>query len=370
MKKRQVVVVGAGPAGLLAAIEATRYGAEVLLVDENARPGGQLFKQIHKFFGSREHWAGVRGIDIGQQLLDEARALGVETWLDSVVYGIFENNTVGIRRGSNLQAQVHEMVQADAIVIATGAAEKSISFQGWTLPGVMGAGAIQTMMHVHKVLPGSRFLMIGSGNVGLIVSYQLLQAGAESVYLVEAAPQIGGYAVHAAKIVRAGVTIRTSHTVLEARGNNEVEEALICEIDERWRPVSGTERALQVDTIAVATGLKPMVKLARMAGCRCAYLAPLGGWLPLHNGDMETTVAGIFIAGDISGVEEANTAIDEGRLAGVAVAERLKRLSVDRAAALKKDIRERLTGLRFGPFGVHRLQAKTKVLELYENCRG
>ena len=87
-----ILIIGAGPAGLSAAIEAAKYGAEVLVVDENSKPGGQLFKQIHKFFGSRRHKAGVRGIDIGTELLEEVEKLGVEVMLDTVAYGIYPND--------------------------------------------------------------------------------------------------------------------------------------------------------------------------------------------------------------------------------------------------------------------------------------
>ena len=159
-----VVVAGAGPAGLAAAIEAARRGARTLVVDENGKPGGQLFKQIHKFFGSHEHRAGVRGYDIGKQLLEDAAGAGVTVWLDSVIHGLFENRVAVLQAGRQIT------VEAGRIILATGASENAVAFPGSTLPGVMGAGAIQTMINVHRVLPGKRIVMLGSGNVGLIVS--------------------------------------------------------------------------------------------------------------------------------------------------------------------------------------------------------
>ena len=211
-----VLVVGAGPAGLAAAIETARRGARTLLVDENGKPGGQLFKQIHKFFGSHEHRAGVRGYDIGRQLLEDAEGAGVTVMLDSVVHGLFENRVAILQAGRQIT------VEAGRIILATGASENAAAFPGSTLPGVMGAGAIQTMINVHRVLPGKRIVMLGSGNVGLIVSYQLMQAGAEVLALVEAMPSIGGYGVHAAKIRRAGVPILIGTTISRALGNGKV----------------------------------------------------------------------------------------------------------------------------------------------------
>ena len=172
MKRYDMIVVGAGPAGLSAAIEAAKKGMHVVVYDENAKPGGQLFKQIHKFFGSKEHHAKTRGFIIGQQLLKEAEDLGVRVELDSTVMGIYENKEVTVKQNG----EVHHY-KGDAIIIATGAAENMIPFKGWNIPGVIGAGAAQTMMNIQGVQPGSKILMVGSGNVGLVVSFQLLQAG-------------------------------------------------------------------------------------------------------------------------------------------------------------------------------------------------
>lgn len=361
-----VCVVGAGPAGLTASIEAAKHGLKVLMVDSNLKPGGQLIKQIHKFFGSREYRAGIRGIDIAQILREEALDLGVKVWLDSSVYGIFGGNVLEVAGGMHgAQAfggtPTQETIKAEKVVLAVGAAENSLRFEGWTLPGVMGAGAAQTMVNVERVLPGRRVLMIGSGNVGLIVSYQLTQAGAEVVCLVEAAPEIGGYGVHAAKISRAGIPILTSHTVLRAFGQEEVSGVEIVAVDRSWQPVSGTEQKLDVDTICVAAGLKPYTKLAAQAGCRLTYSAPLGGWLPFHTSDMMTTVNDIYVAGDLAGVEEASTAMEEGRLAGISVARVLGRMDPEKAQQEAEEARERLRMLRMGPFGQIRHDAKAQL---------
>ena len=169
----EIAVIGAGPAGLCAAIEASKLGAKVTLIDENALPGGQLFKQIHKFFGSKEHLAGVRGYEIGRQLLEELEQSNAEVMLSSTAYGIFRDNTIGV-----VQNKTHYAIQAEKIILAAGGKENYMDFPGSTLPGVMGAGAAQTMINVNRVLPGKHIVMLGSGNVGLIVSYQLMQAGA------------------------------------------------------------------------------------------------------------------------------------------------------------------------------------------------
>jgi len=356
MQTTDLAVVGAGPAGLAAAIAAASAGVRVLLIDENARPGGQLFKQIHKFFGSKDHYAGTRGIDIGTRLLSDVEALGVEVMLDSVVWGIFADHTLGVIRDRR-----NVRVQAGSICLATGASENALAFPGWTLPGVMGAGAIQTLINVERVLPGKRVLMVGSGNVGLIVSYQLLQAGAQVVAVVEALPRVGGYGVHAGKLRRNGVPILTSTTIREARGKDRVEKATTVVLDERWRQVPGTEREYDVDVICLALGLTPLSELAWMAGCQFAYIPQLGGHVPIHDEDMQTTVPGIYVAGDLAGIEEASTAMEEGKLAGIAVAQALGHLSAAEACRRKEAVFKRLDELRSGPFGEARQKAKTRL---------
>jgi thioredoxin reductase len=359
----EVAVVGGGPAGLSAALAARRAGADVVLIDENAVPGGQLRKQIHKFFGSRAHHAGVRGFRIAAELGAACRAQGVALWMDTVAYGLF-NRTLGVAREGTTST-----LTARSIVLATGAGENALAFPGCTLPGVMGAGAVQTFVNLHRVLPGRRTLMVGAGNVGLIVSYQLLQAGAEVLGVVEAAPHIGGYAVHAAKLRRAGVPIWTRHTVLAAAGGRELEAVTIAALDDNGRPVRGSEQTFAVDLICLAVGLTPLTELAWQAGCRFAYSGPLGGHVPLHNADMETTVPGLFVAGDAAGVEEASTALEEGRLAGLAAAAFAGRGGPELEAE-KEAARRRLEALRSGPFGGGRRRAQEEIVKGWLKCSG
>jgi NADPH-dependent 2,4-dienoyl-CoA reductase/sulfur reductase-like enzyme len=353
VRRTELAIVGAGCAGLAAAVEAAQAGVEVTVFDEHERAGGQLFKQIHKFFGSRAHLAGVRGHDIAEMLVARCRDLGVAVRLSTTVYGVFPGNVLGLATPRGVGE-----VQAERLLIATGAKENALAFPGWTLPGVMGAGAAQTLMHLHRVLPGRRVLMVGSGNVGLIVAFQLLQAGAEVAAVVELRDRVGGYHVHADKLRRAGVPILLRHTVRETVGADGVRQAVVCPVDGAGRQVESGARVFDVDCVCLAVGLSPLSELAEMAGCALAWIPELGGTVPAHDEDMRTTVAGIFVAGDVAGVEEANTAIDEGRLAGIAIAESLGRLSAAAARDAKQAIRDRLHALRLGPFGRARAAAK------------
>ena len=352
-----VAIIGAGSAGLSAAYQAATAGADVLVIDENARPGGQLFKQIHKFFGSKAHQAGTRGFVIGEQLLEKVEKSGAKVMLDSLVYGLLPDKSMGV-----ISNGVNYSVKAKKIIIASGAKENYMAFPGSTLPGVMGAGAAQTMINVNRVLPGERILMVGSGNVGLIVSYQLMQAGAEVVGIVEGAPKIGGYGVHAGKIRRAGVPIYVGHTIKRVYGKDEVEGVEIAALDEKWNMIPGTEKQFDVDTVCLAVGLNPMTELVWMVGCKFDYIPAFGGHVPLHDENMETTVPGVYVAGDVTGVEEASSAMEEGNMAGVAAAEALGYLSSEEAAEKKAEILSRLDTLRSGYFGAGRKSSKEKQL--------
>lgn len=345
MKRVDLIVIGAGPAGLSAAIEAASRGLTAVVFDENARPGGQLFKQIHKFFGSKEHKAKIRGFRIGETLLDEAGKAGVDVVLNATVMGIYPEREVVVRIGDAI-----EHIKADAIIVATGASENMVTFDGWTLPGVIGAGAAQTMMNLHGIKPGEKVLMLGTGNVGLVVSFQLMQAGCEVVALADAAPTVGGYGVHAAKVARTGVPFYLSHTIVRAEGTDHVTGVVIAEIDSHFNFVPGTEKHFDVDTICVAVGLSPMSQLLKMAGCDMVDDPKRGGQVPVIDDHGATSVPGIFAAGDVAGIEEASSAMIEGRQAGIYAAEYLGYVKETAYESEEAKLDDALSGLRQGMF--------------------
>ena len=352
MRRVDLAVIGAGPAGLSAAIEAARHGAKTVVFDENMRPGGQLFKQIHKFFGSKEHRAKERGFKIGESLLKEAEELNVSVELNSVVTGIFEGLELVVSKGDKV-----EHLRANGIVIATGASENMIPFPGWTLPGVIGAGAAQTMANLHGVKPGNRILMVGSGNVGVVVGLQLLQAGCELAALIDAAPRVGGYGVHAAKIARTGVPFYLRHTIKEVYGDGCVEGAVIVEVDESWKPIPGTEKDLKIDTVCMAVGLSPMYQLSKIAGCEIVEDPKKGGFVPVCDKYGATTVPGIWVAGDVAGIEEASSAMIGGKIAGAAAASKQGYLPLPDFLKRVDEFNSSLMQLREGQFG-HEMKGK------------
>lgn len=345
MLHTEIAIIGGGPAGMCAAIAAAGQGARVTLFDRGKRLGGQLVKQTHRFFGSEKEYAGIRGIDIAKILCDEVeknKLIDVKT--DTTILAIYNDGVITYEEGKN-----YKRITSEKTIIATGASEKMLLFENNDLPGVYGAGAVQTLMNEHGIIPGNKVLMIGAGNIGLIVSYQLMQAGVKVEAIIDASPNIGGYLVHASKVKRLGVPILTSHTIKRALGKESVEGAVICELDEKWQPVSGTEKELDVDVICLAVGLSPQSELLRHTGCEMKYIPSLGGYVPMRDENLQTTVNGIYVAGDTAEVEEASSAMVEGTIAGLSAAESLgygKNIS-----ELKKSFINDLDSLRSGAVG-------------------
>lgn len=293
----EVLIIGAGPSGLSAAIMLGEAGADVLLIDDKNHLGGKLVLQTHRFFGSTQAvFAGTRGIDIAKKLADHVKSFeNIEIWTNSTAIGVFEDKVVDVYRDQS--EVVH--VKPQVLLIATGARERSLAFPGNTLPGVYGAGAFQTLVNRDLVKPCQNLFIIGGGNVGLIAGYHAIQAGIHVAGLVEAAPQCGGYKVHKDKLARSGVPIYTSHTVIEARGSDKVEQVVIAKVDESFQAIPGTEKVYDCDTLLIAVGLEPVDEFYRAAN---------------------KVGIQVYAAGDAKEIAEASAAIFSGKIVGSEIA--------------------------------------------------
>ena len=356
MIRTDLLVIGAGPAGLTAARAAGECGLEVLVLERSHEPGGQLVKQTHMFFGSEKQYAAYRGFDIAEILLMENKNLpNVSIRLNSTVLGAYDDGV--------WTAQIegkYQKIKPRAVVVAAGASEKSLAFPGNDLPGVYGAGAVQTLMNQYGILPAKRVVMLGAGNIGLIVSYQLLQAGVEVAAVIEGSPKIGGYLVHASKLRRMGVPIYVSHSIKRANRSLEcLESVTVWQLDKNWQGLPGTEFEIKTDTLSIAVGLSPLSELLWQAGCKMKYIHSLGGYVPSRNIYMQSSIENIFTAGDVSGVEEASSAMVEGRLAGLSAA---KYLSLDIPYEKQAECLTQLEHLRKGPAGEHIRQGIERLL--------
>ncbi|HQP08759.1 MAG TPA: 2Fe-2S iron-sulfur cluster-binding protein, partial [Anaerolineaceae bacterium] len=173
-KQVPVLIIGGGPSGLSAAMELATLGIKSLLVDDKSALGGKLVLQTHRFFGSKQTvYAGTRGIDIAENLsIQVSKEPLIEVWTNSTALAVFSDKKIGILKDE----KEYCLVEPECLLIACGAREKFITFPGNTLPGIMGAGAFQTLLNRDQVKPASRVFIVGGGNVGLIAGYHAIQA--------------------------------------------------------------------------------------------------------------------------------------------------------------------------------------------------
>jgi sarcosine oxidase subunit alpha len=288
-----VLIIGGGPSGLSAAIELGNAGIKTILIDDKHRLGGKLVLQTHRFFGSVSTvYAGTRGIDIATRLEKQVREYdSIDIWLKSTALAVFSDQKVGVLK----EGSEYVLIKPEILFVASGAREKSLAFSGNTLPGVYGAGAFQTLVNRDLVKPSQKLFIVGGGNVGLIAGYHALQAGIDVVGLVEALPECGGYKVHKDKLVRMGVPIYTSHTILSANGNEQVESVTIAAVDGQFQPQARTERSFVCDTVLIAVGLDPVNEF----------------YLKAKDYGMK-----VFAGGDAEEIAEASAAIFSGKIRG------------------------------------------------------
>ena len=289
--KTSVLIVGGGPAGMSAAIDLAELGVKCIICEDKQVLGGKLSLQTHNFFGSiRDCYAGLRGMDIGENLASIIHnKKNIEIWVNSPVVGIFSDGLIGVVRDGK-----YVLVKPKRLLITTGAREKTLAFPGCDLPGVYGAGAFQTLVNRDLIKPTNKLFIVGGGNVGLIGAYHALQAGIDVIGIVEALPIVGGYKVHLDKIKRLGVPVYTSHTVLRAEGKDHLERVIISKIDDKFKPIKGTESVFEADTLLIAVGLTPVNELRDQA---------------------EKFGLKTYAAGDADIIAEASAAMISGRIA-------------------------------------------------------
>jgi thioredoxin reductase/bacterioferritin-associated ferredoxin len=358
-KQVQVAVVGGGPAGLSAAVAASRAGASVLVIDENRQAGGQIYRRPPPEFQIVDEAALGDDFADGESLLREfqAQSQRIETWQDSVVWSVFDSTTLAVSRDGNLA-----LVGAEKIIVATGAYDRPVPFPGWTLPGVMTAGGAQAMLKSQRVIPGRRILLAGTGPLLLVVAAQMLEAGAEIAAVVEAGDQSGiwrrGLTLlrqmklvrkgldYRRRLSRAGVPLLERHVITEILGDDSVESAVVSEVDDQWHPIAGRSQSFDVDVVCVGYGFVPQVWLLGMLGCELQYDPMVGGWIPSRDDQMQTSREGIFAAGDGAGVAGVMAAASEGALAGLHSSVQLGLISSNEAGRQAERPRAQLNNLR------------------------
>jgi NADPH-dependent 2,4-dienoyl-CoA reductase/sulfur reductase-like enzyme len=366
-----LLVVGGGPAGLSAAATAARHGVRTLLVDERPSLGGQIHRQPGPGFVVSDPARLGREYVRGLELIDDARRAGVELRNRTSVVALGRTSVVLFDE----TAGESTTLEPERVVLAPGAHDRPVVFPGWTLPGVLTAGGAQALLKASRVVPGDRVAFAGSGPLALAFPAQLRQYGVNVVLALEAGPAPGPRAVsrllaaaagnvallrdglrYRVQLASARVPVRYRRIVVRAEGAGRVEAVVHASVDDDWNVVARSEQAVAVDTLCVGYGFAPSSELFRLAGCAFSYDEDLGGPVVTVDSWQRTSVPGVLAAGDGSGVRGGSVAVDQGVLAGLAVALELGKLGEDAAQRLAAPVRRRLA---------HKERFRQALLEMY-----
>lgn len=338
----ELVVIGAGPAGLEAAITASRAEVDVTLIDTSPKSGGQYFKQIPDALlgGSRADHRTK-----GEQLFRQLEASSIRIFHNTLVWGIFEGPLPGTWCLKLHGPDAPNSLLARKVILATGAYDRSIPFPGWDLPGVITAGASLMMSKYQGILPGRRVILSGTGPLQLAAAAHLVRAGAQVVGVCESATNLLGRGIaylpavwgqwsrigegmgYIKTLAAARVPYRLGWAVTSLKGRDRVSQATIAKLDKDSRPIPQTEITQAVDTVVVGYSLTPGTELCRQIDCIFEFDALRGGFIPQRNAELETSCPGIYAVGDCADIGGAEMAMIEGRIAGYAVAAKLAHMS-------------------------------------------
>ena len=326
-----VVIIGAGPAGLSCASELAAAGRSVCLIDDNASAGGQYFRQLPPTYIANPDAKLLRDKARFDELAQVLVSPNVKYMPSTVVWGMPDRHTIAYAGPAN-----SGRVSASAIVIATGAQEKSMPFTGWTLPGIISAGGCLNLAKGHGLVPSGKVVVAGNGPLVLVAAATLLAAGANVVAVIEAqsdskllsvalegarlAPAILAKGIgYRARMLKAGLRMRTGWMVCEARGKEALEAVCIAPVGSNGRPEKEKSRWIDADTLVVGYGLLAGSETARMFECAMENSAELNGVVPRRDERLSTSVDRVYAIGDGAGIGGVEVAILEGRIAASSI---------------------------------------------------
>ena len=300
MKNADLVIIGGGPAGLAAAIEARRRGVENLLIlERDSELGGILNQCIHNGFGLHTFKEELTGPEYAARFIQQANDLGIPCKLDTMVLDLAADKTVTAMNRTDGLFQLHPK----AVVLAMGCRERprgALNIPGYRPAGIFTAGTAQRLVNMEGYLPGRKVVILGSGDIGLIMARRMTLEGAEVQVVAELMPYSGGLKRNIVQCLDDyGIPLKLSHTVVDIQGKERVEGVTLARV-ENGRPVPGTEEHYDCDTLLLSCGLLPENELSRAAGVR---LSPVTGG-PAVNESLETSIPGVFAAGNVLHVHD------------------------------------------------------------------
>lgn len=326
--RADIVVIGAGPGGLHAALAATRAGARVIVIDEQSQPGGQYFKQPLLPYGKTDETGGQ-----GRALIEEARIAGVQFMLKTSVVG--QVGTAPITLAVRDKNGISE-VSASSVIVATGAYDRVIAFPGWDLPGVVTAGGAQSLAKASSTAFRGRVVLAGSGPFLMPVARTLVKAGTDlagifelgrpTAWLKHASRLLGHpgrlfeMAGYAAFFLRKRVPFHFGWRVVRAEGDGALERVVVARCNNAGEVFANTEKPIAADVLCIGYGFVASSQVSAHFGCRHRFDRNAGGWIVEHDDMMRTSVPGVFVAGEAAGIGGMECARAEGRIAGLTAA--------------------------------------------------
>lgn len=361
--KPDVVIVGSGLSGIVAARMLAEHSLNVMMVDENIHVGGQLLRRLPEALGRDAAYHPDPVKRAGFQFIDSLKTLRIDVRNRTRVLGVYPGPELLLEEG---EARVFR-VRPRLVLFSTGARERFVPFKGWTLPGVVSAGAVQVLLKSSGVLPARRMLVGGAGLFLFAAAYEILRHGGKVEAVLEQTPllpkaimltqffrQFSKFAEGArflGRIAMSGTPVHYRTRILEARGERDLQAVVTARVDRHGAPIPGSEKTYPLRSLAVGYGFVPNVELPHLAGCRLEHDAAKGGWVVRVNERLETSCENILAAGEITGIAGALKSITEGRIASWTILFRLGKTSEhDYLNRLSGLIRERHSHLQFGRY--------------------
>lgn len=313
MKIYDIVIIGGGPAGLAAAVSAKKNGIDsILILERDKELGGILNQCIHNGFGLHTFKEELTGPEYAQRFIDQVNALGIECFLNTMVMDISHEKVV---TAMNRTDGLFE-IQAKAVILAMGCRERSrgaLNIPGYRPAGIYSAGTAQRLVNMEGLMPGREVVILGSGDIGLIMARRMTLEGAKVKVVAELMPYSGGLKRNIVQCLDDyGIPLKLSHTVVDIKGKERLEGVTLAEVDNTGKPIPGTEEEYSCDTLLLSVGLIPENELSRGMGVEMSKVT--SG--PVVNESLETNIEGVFACGNVLHVhdlvdfvsEEAGTA--------------------------------------------------------------
>ncbi|CDD06774.1 pyridine nucleotide-disulfide oxidoreductase [Dorea sp. CAG:317] len=372
MKVYDIVIIGGGPAGMAAAVAAKKQGIERILILERDRElGGILNQCIHNGFGLHTFQEELTGPEYADRFIGQVKSYNIEYKLNTMVMDVSRDKRV---TAMNREEGMFE-IQAKAIILAMGCRERSrgaLNIPGYRPAGIYSAGTAQRLVNMEGFLPGREVVILGSGDIGLIMARRMTLEGAKVKVVAELMPYSGGLKRNIVQCLDDyKIPLKLSHTVIDIKGKERVEGVTLAEVDENRRPIKGTEEFYSCDTLLLSVGLIPENEISGSMGVE---LNPITSG-PKVNERLETSIEGVFACGNVLHVHDLVDFVSEEAAAagkntamyvqeGESASEQGRKIKLRPLEGVRYTVPETINPMRMD----EKLTVRFRVGKVYQNC--